>query len=378
MKKRVLITGGAGFIGSHLSQKLTNDGFSVTIYDNFSEQIHGKNEVRLMKIQSYSEQYDLIVADINDRINLSNAIKDVDFIVHLAAETGTGQSMYEIRKYTSVNIEGTSLIWDILSKEKHQVQKVVIASSRSIYGEGKYICNSHGIVFPKSRIDKDMLAGDFEVKCPICSSVAQILPTDEESKIHPNSLYGLTKQMQEQMSLLIGKSIDIPTISLRFQNVYGPGQSLSNPYTGILSIFSTSIKNNNDINVFEDGKESRDFVYIDDVIDAIQKSLVSKKGNYLALNVGSGKLTTVEEVAKTLIHLYKSDNEIYISGNYRIGDIRSNYSDNKLSSEYLDFKPKWEFKDGIKKFTDWVNKQELQVDNFKNSIEELKSKGLFR
>lgn len=378
MKKRVLITGGAGFIGSHLSQKLTNDGFSVTIYDNFSEQIHGKNEVRLMKIQSYSEQYDLIVADINDRINLSNAIKDVDFIVHLAAETGTGQSMYEIQKYTSVNIEGTSLIWDILSKEKHQVQKVVIASSRSIYGEGKYICNSHGIVFPKSRNDKDMLAGDFEVKCPICSSVAHILPTDEESKIHPNSLYGLTKQMQEQMSLLIGKSIDIPTISLRFQNVYGPGQSLSNPYTGILSIFSTSIKNNNDINVFEDGKESRDFVYIDDVIDAIQKSLVSKNGNYLAFNVGSGKLTTVEEVAKTLIHLYRSDNEIYISGNYRIGDIRSNYSDNKLSSEYLGFKPKWEFKDGIKKFTDWVNEQELQVDNFKNSIEELKSKGLFR
>ena len=205
-----------------------------------------------------------------------------------------------------------------------------------------------------------------------------VLATDEESKIHPSSFYGITKQVQEQMCLLIGKSIGIPVVAFRYQNVYGPGQSLSNPYTGILSIFSTRIKNNNNINVFEDGEETRDFVYIDDVVAATILGIEKEEANFKVFNVGSGKRTSVLEVAKTLKNNYRSEISINISGNFRLGDIRDNYADMQKIKETLGFTPRFSFEEGISNFTNWVENQDVKQDNFQKSIDEMKDRGLLK
>ncbi|WP_151948816.1 NAD-dependent epimerase/dehydratase family protein [Aliarcobacter butzleri] len=373
--KKVLITGGAGFIGSNLSLKLIKKGYEVTVLDNLSPQIHG----------SYSPLYE----SIKDKVNFikgtvlsyddwKKALDGTDVVVHLAAETGTGQSMYEIEKYTDVNIKGTSIFLDILANEKHSVKKMIVASSRSIYGEGKYDCPKCGIVYPNERKDEDMKNGDFAVKCPYCGIDAKLLATDEESKIHPSSIYGITKQVQEQMFLVMGKSLNIPAVAFRYQNVYGAGQSLSNPYTGILSIFSTRIKNGNDINIFEDGKESRDFVYVDDVVEATILGIEKDEANYEVFNVGLGQAIDVNTVASTLTRAYDSNSKITISGNYRLGDIRDNYADLTKIKSKLEFEPKISFEEGIRRFTSWVNVQEVVEDKYEKSIEEMKEKGLYK
>ena len=305
-------------------------------------------------------------------------MENIDVVVHLAAETGTGQSMYEIEKYTDANIKGTSIFLDILANEKHSVKKMIVASSRSIYGEGKYECPKCGIVYPNERKDEDMKQGDFAVKCPHCGIDAKLLPTDEDSKIHPSSIYGITKQVQEQMFMVMGKSLGIPVVAFRYQNVYGAGQSLSNPYTGILSIFSTRIKNGNDINIFEDGKESRDFVYVDDVVEATILGIEKDEANYEVFNVGLGEAIDVNTVASTLTRAYNSKSKITISGNYRLGDIRDNYADLTKIKNKLGFEPKISFEEGIRRFTKWVNAQEIVEDKYEKSIEEMKEKGLYK
>jgi dTDP-L-rhamnose 4-epimerase len=223
-----------------------------------------------------------------------------------------------------------------------------------------------------------MLRGDFNVKCPKCSENVTLLATDENSKIHPSSFYGITKQVQEQMCMLVGKSIGIPVVAFRYQNVYGPGQSLSNPYTGILSIFSTRIKNNNDINIFEDGKESRDFVYIDDVVDATILGIERSEADHNILNVGSGQRIDVITVANKLKANFKSAAKILISGNFRLGDIRDNYADIAKIEKLLGYTPKVNFDKGIALFTEWVNKQQIKEDMFDKSITEMKQKGLLK
>jgi len=287
--------------------------------------------------------------------------------------------MYKIEKYTDVNIKGTSILLDILTNAKdHSIEKIIIASSRSIYGEGKYECNQHGIVYPTERKEEDMLQGDFNVKCPVCNINANLLATDEVSKIHPSSIYGLTKQVQEQMCMITGRSLNIPVVAYRYQNVYGPGQSLSNPYTGIISIFSTRIKNNNEINIFEDGKESRDFVYIQDVVDATILGIEKEEANYNIYNVGSGERITVLNVMQSLSREYKTNAKYNISGNFRLGDIRDNYADLSKISADLGFKPKVSFEEGIKLFCQWVSSQEIQNDQYSKSFEEMKNKGLLK
>jgi len=373
--KNILITGGAGFIGSNLALKLIEKGCSVTVLDNLSPQIH--DEISPL-YNSIKEKVTFIKGTVLNYADWKLALKDIEVVVHLAAETGTGQSMYEIEKYTDVNIKGTSIFLDILANEKHSVKKMIIASSRSIYGEGKYECKTHGIIYPTERKDNDMAQGDFNVKCPACHSNAKLLATDEESKIHPSSIYGITKQVQEQMFMVMGKSLNIPAVAFRYQNVYGAGQSLSNPYTGILSIFSTRIKNGNDINIFEDGKESRDFVYVDDVVNATILGIENDEANYEVFNVGLGKAVDVMAVANTLVKEYSSDSKITITGNYRLGDIRDNYADLSKIKEKLGFKPKVDFKHGIKKFVNWVNKQEISDDKYQDSVKEMKDKGLLK
>ena len=376
---KVLITGGAGFIGSNIALNLIKKGYGVTVLDSLSEQIHGVNPEKTSPLyQSIKDKVKFIKGDVNNRADWEQALKDIDFVIHLAAETGTGQSMYEIKKYVDTNIGGTALLLDILTNTKHHVKRVVVAESRAIYGEGKYHCPKCGDVYPLERKDEDMAKGDFECKCPKCGGEVKLVATTEDSAIHPSSLYGISKQVQGQLVHLVCKSIGVESVSFRYQNVYGPGQSLTNPYTGILSIFSTRIKNGNGLNIFEDGKETRDFVYIDDVVDATILGMEIPEANGHVFNIGTGVATDVLTVANTLCEKYGIKVPITVSGNYRLGDIRHNYADITLARNILGFNPKWNFSDGIEQFTKWVNQQEIQEDRYEASIEEMKKKGLYK
>jgi dTDP-L-rhamnose 4-epimerase len=377
MKMNVLITGGAGFIGSNLALQLLKLGYKVTVLDNLSEQIHG-DEASSSLYQSIKDKVTFIKGDVRNKEDWEKALPNQNIVVHLAAETGTGQSMYEVQKYVDVNINGTALFLDYLVNQKHNVQKVIIASSRAIYGEGKYHCPTHGDVYPTERKELDLSKADFEPKCPICGTTVSLVATDENSKIHPSSVYGITKQNQEQMVLNVCKSINIPAVAYRYQNVYGPGQSLKNPYTGILSIFSTQIRNGNNINIFEDGLESRDFVFIDDVVNATILGIQKDEANFEVFNVGSGVATTVADVAATLKNFYQANIDINVTGNFRLGDIRHNYADLSKIKNKLGFEPQFDFQQGVKQFVDWVQSQEVMEDKYSQSIEEMKAKGLFK
>lgn len=376
---RVLITGGAGFIGSHIALKLIDMGYEVTVLDNLLAQIHGENPDKTSPLYcSIKDKVRFIKADVCDKAAVEEAISDADYIIHLAAETGTGQSMYEIKRYIDVNIGGTALLLDILTNTKNHIKRVVVAESRAIYGEGKYHCEKCGDVHPTERKDEDMDKGDFECHCPKCGGRVKPVATTEDSAIHPSSVYGIGKQVQGQLVHLICKNIGVESVSYRYQNVYGPGQSLTNPYTGILSIFSTRIKNHKEINIFEDGLESRDFVYIYDVVNATIAGMEVPEANGHVFNIGTGIATDVLTVAKTLCKHYGIEVPLNVSGNYRLGDIRHNYADITLAKNILGFEPKWSFDQGIKQFTDWVNRQELQNDTYEASLEEMKQKGLFK
>lgn len=376
---KVLVTGGAGFIGSNVSIKLLEKGYQVVVLDNLSKQIHGDNPERTSHLyKKIKEKVEFIKGSVTSREDILKAITDVDYIIHLAAETGTGQSMYDIHRYIDCNIGGTGMLLDVLTNTKHHVKRFVVAESRAIYGEGKYWCNKCGNVYPLARDNKDMQYGNFHCKCPVCGGKVNLVATTEDSMIHPTSVYGITKQVQGQLVHLVCKNIGIESVSFRYQNVYGPGQSLSNPYTGILSIFSTRIKNGNGINIFEDGEESRDFVYIDDVVDATILGMEVTEADGHVFNIGTGTAIDVLTVAKTLCEKYGVNVPITVSSNYRIGDIRHNYADISLAKKVLGFKPQWTFEKGIEKFISWVNKQEVHNDNYETSIKEMKLKGLYR
>jgi dTDP-L-rhamnose 4-epimerase len=375
--KKILITGGAGFIGTNLIRKLLLiDTYEITVIDNFNKQIHGSN---LSLPEDINGRVNLVVGDITDKILFKEVLECQDIIIHLAAETGTGQSMYDIAKYTDVNIAATSFLCDYLVNEKHNISKIILASSRSIYGEGKYLSAEFGEVYPNGRT-RETIKKSYEVECPnTFKDNLQLLPTDEDSKIHPSSFYGITKQVQEQLLLLTAEIKNIPIFCFRFQNVFGPGQSLKNPYTGILSIFTRLALKNETINIFEDGKESRDFVFVEDVVDAVIMSLNPLHTGSHVLNVGSGIPTSVLEVANEIVQYLDSKSKIIISGDFREGDIRHNFADLKKISCTIGFKPKWTFINGLRLFLDWVKTQnDLPTDNsdYKTSLKELEDRGL--
>ncbi len=378
-KHKILITGGAGFIGSNLALHLLKHNYEVTVFDNLSEQIHGAYPEKTSPLyQSIRNKVHFIKGSVTSTEDWIKAIGENEIIVHLAAETGTGQSMYQIKKYVDTNIGGTALMLDILANHKTSVKKIIVASSRAIYGEGKYLSKDLGVVYPSHRSAEQMDGGNFEVSYPGAAGPLQVTATDEDSKIHPSSVYGITKYNQEQMLMTVCPSLGITPVVFRYQNVYGPGQSLSNPYTGILSIFSTLIRNQKLINIFEDGKESRDFVYIDDVVAATFLGIEKEEANGQVLNVGTGVATTVSEVAHLLVELYNATVPVQITGNYRLGDIRHNFADTHKMEQLLSFKPKVNFKEGLKLFTDWVKEQEIQNSTYEDSIHEMKTKGLLK
>uniref|UniRef100_UPI004047A9EB NAD-dependent epimerase/dehydratase family protein n=1 Tax=Algoriphagus sp. TaxID=1872435 RepID=UPI004047A9EB len=374
-KNNILITGGAGFIGSNIAKKLVADNWNVTILDNFLPQVHGETKQLGVDLIDHVK---LIVGDVTDEQVFNNALIGQNAVIHLAAETGTGQSMYNVRHYTNVNILGTSILCDFLINQPNNIETVIVASSRSIYGEGKYFSKKFGEVYPKSRTFSN-INNNFDVSCPISGNFdLELLPTDESSKIHPSSFYGITKQVQEQMIIMASRLKKINGYALRYQNVYGPGQSLKNPYTGILSIFTRLALKNELINVFEDGNESRDFVFIDDVVDATISCLYFDSKSPNILNVGSGVPTSVFNVAKEIVSYTKSNSKIAISGTFREGDIRHNYADLQNVKKVIDFQPKWDFKSGLHRFIDWVvNENDIPNDfyDYQRSLGELKEKG---
>lgn len=377
--KKVLITGGAGFIGSNLALKLLEKNYEVVVLDSLEPQIHGDDPQKSYTYGLIKDKVVFIHGSVENPEDWSRALGGVSAIVHLAAETGTGQSMYEVQRYIDANIGGTSILLDKLVNKEAVIDRLIVASSRSIYGEGKYKCGVDGIVYPETRTDEDMSKGDFGVKCPICGNGVDMLPTDESSLSHPVSVYGYTKKAQEELSILVGNSIGLPVTAFRFQNVYGPGQSLKNPYTGILSIFSTQIKNGADINIFEDGEESRDFVYVDDVVNAVVLGLENESRTSKVYNVGSNEKLSVIDIASTLRDKYGSDVKLNVTGNYRLGDIRDNLADLSSIQADLGYEPKTNFKQGISNFVDWVNQQEVEgTDAYSKSLEEMREKGLYK
>lgn len=375
---KILITGGAGFVGSRVALRLLAHGHEVTVLDNLLPQVHGADPEQSQNYLSIADKTNFLRGSVTDRALMERALEGQDVVAHLAAETGTGQSMYEIERYNAVNIGGTALLFDILANKDHSVKRVLVSSSRSIYGEGRYRTPDGEYVYPKERAEADMAAGDFEVRYPGVDGPLELVATDEESKIHPSSVYGITKQVQEQLVMTVCPAIGIEGVAVRYQNVFGPGQSLSNPYTGILSIFSNLMMQGKPINVFEDGEESRDFVFVDDVVEATVLGIEHPAAANEVFNVGTGVPVSVTTVTQTLSRLLDSDVPIEVSGNFRLGDIRHNYADMTKIERLLGFKPAYDFERGIAKFSQWAQSTGPQKSAYEASLEEMRSRKLMK
>ena len=369
----ILVTGGAGFIGTHLTRRLTDLGHKISILDNFLPQVHsGRTDL----VEAFRTPVRLIRGDIADPKAVEQALDSVEAVVHLAAETGTGQSMYEVERYSRTNLHGTALLFDRIVKDPGRIRRIVSASSRAIYGEGGYRCDSDGDVYPKSRQSFEKRKGIFDPACPICGGILESAPTSESAPPQPTSFYGLTKLTQERMTVLFGEVLEIPSVALRFQNVFGPGQSLQNPYTGILAIFSNLARTGKTIRVFEDGMESRDFVYIEDVVEATVRALFEPLVGSHVLNIGSGVSTSVLSVAQAINAYYGSQSEVRITGEFRDGDIRHGFADLSAVRRALQFEPQWSFSLGLEQFLNWASRFSPAGQNYEQSLLEMQQRGL--
>lgn len=368
--KNILVTGGAGFIGSFLVDELIKLGYQVRILDNLEKQIHqGKKPKYLNKNAEF------IKGDVRNISDLKKSIIGVDVVFHLAAAVGVGQSNYQIRKYVDVNILGTANLLELLVNTKHQIRKLIAISSMTGYGEGNYQCNKCGIVRPPLREESQLLKKDWNLYCPNCKKVVSPIPTDETALDYPNSIYGFSKKAQQDMALIIGKLYNIPTVVLRGFNIYGPRQSLSNPYTGVSAIFISRLKNNQPLIVFEDGLQSRDFVSVHDAVNAFILSLEKDQSNYQSINIGSGKGTTILEIAQTLSKLMKKNSQIFVNHQYRKNDIRHCFADISKAKKLLTWEPKIDLNQGLKELIEW-SKDQVAEDKFYKAQQELKSYGL--
>ncbi len=373
---KCLITGGAGFIGSHLADALVQKGYSVRVFDSLEPQVHGPEGRQLKKPPEYlNPAVKFILGDVLDRNALKDAIKGVEAIFHLASAVGVGQSMYEISRYTQVNSLGTANLLDILANQRHKVKKLIVASSMSVYGEGSYRCGVCGIVYPELRSEEQLRKGDWKIRCPRCKRRVTPVPIEENRPLFPRSVYAISKEFQERISLNVGQAYNIPTVALRYFNVYGPRQSLSNPYTGAAAIFSCRILNNRPPVIFEDGLQSRDFIHVSDIVQASILALRKSEADYEVFNVGTGRPTTVLEIAKQLIEKMDSQIKIDIVNRFREGDIRHGYADITKIKKRLGFVPKIDFKVGVADLVEWAKTQKA-VDYFEKAKRQLEKKGL--
>lgn len=375
----ILITGGAGFIGKHLVRHLLLKNHSVRILDTLSPQIHGAAPQALEWL--LDERIDFVRASVTDPLAVKSSLEGVEQIVHLAAETGTGQSMYKIAQYCETNTVGTAVLLDELANNKsHSIRKIVLASSRSVYGEGAYICSTCGDptqrFYPRAR-SRDMLSQHhWEPLCLVCGSALTAVSSREIDPVQPASIYAATKLAQEDLVRIACENMEIGYATLRLQNVYGESQSLNNPYTGILSIFSTRIRRNLELPIFEDGLETRDFVHVDDVARALYACLTSSEPENRVINVGSGIATTVLDVANLLVESLNGSAPLRITSEYRLGDIRHNVADIERLKDILPGGPKISLTDGINQFAAWVKTQPIPEDQLDHANAELRQRKL--
>lgn len=377
MTEIVLVTGGAGFIGSHLVDALVERGHRVRVFDNLEPQVHGALRESGSWPEYSNNEAEYIQGDVRDRDAFEKAMSGVDVVFHEAAMVGVGQSMYQIERYIDVNSRGTAVMLDIMANEspiRDRIRKLVVASSMSIYGEGKYECTEHGEVYPKLRSEEQLAKRDWEMHCPCCDRHVKPLPTDEEKPLIPTSTYAVSKKDQEEMCLVVGRAYNIPVVALRYFNTYGPRQSLSNPYTGVAAIFASRLLNNNSPVIFEDGLQSRDFVHVSDIVQANLLAMTRPEMDFGTFNVGSGDKITILDVALGLsAHLAKST-QVDIVHKYRAGDIRHCYADIDGLNQH-GYRRSVGFNEGLSLLTEWAQST-ISIDNFEAANVELTARGL--
>jgi dTDP-L-rhamnose 4-epimerase len=370
--KTVLLTGGAGFIGSHLAAALVERGHSVRVLDVMDPQVHGVDPGR-----PNPHGVEMVRGDLLDDRTLTRSLQGVEVVFHQAAAVGVGQSVYEPAAYTRVNSLGTALLMEKVARPGSKVEKVIVASSMSIYGEGKYRCAACGPVAPELRGRERLLAGKWEPACPRCGRDLEPIPTDEGKPLGPTSVYGVTKRSQEETVLVMGRCYGIPAVALRYFNVYGPGQALSNPYTGVAAIFSSRLLNGKPPCIYEDGEQGRDFVHVRDIVQANLLAMERSEADYQALNVGTGILTSVRQLVRGLIRRLAPDDSVSsrILGTFREGDIRHCYADITEIRTRLGYEPRVPLELGFDDLAAWARTQAPQ-DRFDAAAEELVSRGL--
>jgi dTDP-L-rhamnose 4-epimerase len=367
----ILVTGGAGFIGSHIVDALIDRGHRVRVLDALVEQVHGGAGPQYLNPEA-----EFFKADICDANLVNRALDGVDVVYHKAAEVGVGQSMYEITRYVRANDLGTAVLLDAIVRRRPQIKKVVVASSMSIYGEGAYACDECGPIEPKLRPLSQLLDRDWELNCPQCGAKAKPIPTNEDKTLFPSSVYAISKQDQEQFCLVVGRAYDIPVVALRYFNVYGARQALSNPYTGVCAIFSGRLLNDQKPAIFEDGHQTRDFVHVSDIVQANLLALDTDRADYQALNIGTGFPISISEIALMLASGLNKDIQPEVTGKYREGDIRHCVADISRAQKLLGYQPKVKLADGIPELLEWVRKQ--QAENSMQATAELEQHQLVR
>ena len=374
--QKVLVTGGAGFVGSHTVDALVDRGYRVRVLDNLDPQVHCK-----LASDSWPDYVnpaaEYLLGDIRDRDTLRRALEEVDAVIHLAAAVGVGQSMYRVHHYVDVNSLGAANLLDILANEIHQVERLIVASSMSIYGEGAYRCGVCGDVYPRLRGESQLSKREWEMHCPNCNRPIRPIPTPESKPLYPTSIYAITKRDHEEMFLAFGQAYGIPSVALRYFNIYGLRQALSNPYTGVVAIFSGRMLAGNPPLIYEDGLQSRDFVHVSDIVQANLLALECPEADFGTFNVGTGRPTTVLDIANSLAELLGFEKPPQVVDRYRAGDIRHCYADISLISKRLGYRPQITLKEGLHDLLTWLKTQSAD-DNVLQAQTELECRGLVR
>lgn len=370
-----LVTGGAGFIGSHLVDALVERGAPVRVLDSLDPQVHGDaGTPTLIADHVEAGRVELVHGDVTDRDAVDAALDGIDTVFHHAAAVGVGQSMYRIADYVRANTLGAAVLLEAMVGRRDRIRRAVVASSMSVYGEGRYRCAEHGDVAPPLRDVERLAAGDFEMHCPVCGLVVEALPTPESKPLQPTSVYAVTKRDHEELFLAVGAAYGIPTVALRYFNVYGPRQSLSNPYTGVAAIFASRLLNGRPPLVFEDGRQSRDFVHVSDIVAANLRALESDAAVGRAYNVGTGRSLSLRDMVAALRDQLGGPEPEYV-GRFRQGDIRHCFADTVRARRELGFQAQVIFEEGIDDLAIWAREQEPE-DRVGQATSELEDAGL--
>ena len=365
----ILVTGGAGFIGSHVVDALVREGHRVRVLDSLEDQVHEGRQPSYL-----NSQVEYLWGDVRNRERLRQALTGIEVVFHEAAAVGVGQSMYQIEKYVAANALGTAVLLDTMVNDRIPIKKLIVASSMSIYGEGQYRCGRCGPVSPSLREEAQLTRRAWEMICPACGHVVKPEPTPEHKPLAPTSVYAVSKRDQEELCLSVGRSYRIPVVALRYFNVYGPRQALSNPYTGVCAVFSARIKNHHPPIIFEDGQQSRDFIHVADIVRANLLVLKTPQADYQAFNVGTGSPTSILHIAQALIRLYGKRLEPALNQKYRAGDIRHCYAD-ITAIRRLGFEPSRTLQEGLRELVEWGSQVQAE-DRIEEAAKELELRGL--